>query len=1055
VACWVDSIQRDDLLAIWHSVGFSRDEQREISKLLTALPIRKIIVFGSAEEIFPAIIEAGKVPAVTELAFIKTETADEVLILELKEMSLVRDPVIKEIIHRWMCISPRILLGVDSTASWLRQIYQRASLALGDHLPPGILLSEQSLAEGFKKYFENNFTQVIESNPIDWLKKEVAGYHQDGKGRSESTPSTLIDHEPYIFLDSYGQSDSALFHGRRYDIRTLAELSISSQITVLYGPSGVGKTSLIGAGLLPLLAKNDIFGLQTRISIDSSWGLSSAQTNQPLSLINRWQPNMNFVDMLSNVSDTTDQLIVVVLDQIEALFTPVNPIITERFASSIKEAVTKISKPVHFVLTIREDYLAYLADLRPYLPRIIDRTYRLDPLNARQAFEAIVAPAEKCGHEFEPGLADMIIKHLIEGKQTIDPVDLQVVCYRLLTNIRDQGTKKFLIQDYKNLGGAESILADFLESVVAKDNCPAGTIEVLKGLTTSAGTKALLSKENLAQDVAMDVKDIEKVLSWLERPYRLVRVIQTSQGQIGVELRHDVLAKRILGWITDSREHDAKRVKDLLRMELQSHIRMGLIPSRAKFQQIDAESENPFLKLRKDELTLIIKAALRFSDQVEVWLSKLPETEQDKTLFEVLSDPEETVRRKAIALLPKGKSLAFLTSDLESSMEDERIQNLRTIAWLGEKMAWSVLDKHRLDSSRAVRSVAWSLLYELNHARATALKNAEQKRFMIVGGLATWLVVLTSKMITNGNVHIPLENWLIFMVVSVFLVEISLLADKIPRIFSRILVAGSLMTIFYLDARLWGLLLAMFVVAGIGANLPTGAAAILGFAPLVLPIWKGQEQVVWMLPFVLAVYALVALVWFPRHLLRRDRIVSWLLVGTGLFWACLSAFKLSAKFQIVVLVFLCGIAFGQVFERASILEDPHGTRYSYILNLIQKTWSLLHQRPAIFRSSLGWIVGSVWAIVLMSSGDLQLGSRDVIRILIVGLVYIVATWFSNAEWLGLILSVIAGSAIGFVLGGWFWMLGVWLLSCLYVTIVRTNLPLSSNLQSNILENTGW
>ncbi len=1037
---WFEAIQKEDVLVVWELSGFSRDEQREICQLLSVLPVSKLVVLGNAEDLMPVFIEAGRVPVVGRANSIDPGASNQIQLIEITETSQLYDPFVKESLQRWMCNSPKILLGVDSTASWLRQLYQGGTIALGEHFPPGVMFPQHTPAEGFKRFYERNFTQVLENDPIEWLRKVGKGHDQAEKNLPDSKADTLKDQEPYMFLDSYEQADATLFYGRRSEIRALAELAISSQLTVLFGPSGVGKTSLIGAGLLPLLAKNDIVGIQVRIATDSSWGLSGAIVNQIV-------PNleMNFIDQLATLADSTGKLLVVIFDQLEELFTLANPAISESFARSVKEAQIKIPAPIHFIFSIREDYLAQLAELRSQLPRMLDRTFRLEPLNTRQAYEVIVEPAEKCGYRFESELADTMIVDLLEEKQSIDPVDLQVICYRLLSAIKQKEARTFLFQDYQSLGRAETILADFLENVTARGDCPAGAMDVLKSLTTSAGTKVFLTQAQLAQDARLTVAQAEEITRWLERPFRLVRLAQTPQGETGVELRHDVLARRILDWITNPEELRAKQIKDLIRMELQGYNRMGLLPSRAKFQQIDAERENPHLILRTDELVLLIKTAFRFSEQLDAWLTRLPELEREAVLLQALEEPEETVRRKAISLLPKQKSLDFLIAAYEKLEEEERIQHLRTLSWLGERLAWPALEDYRLDASRNVRSVVWSLLFELNNARATALRNAEQKRFLFASGVVTWLMVLMFALVKDRTIAVLDASWLIFISSTVLLAGFALLGNKIPRMVSRALAILLITSLCYLLVGAWGLLVALVIILGLGANLSNGSAALLGFTPLMLLAWDRIEQVVWILPFVLAVYATLALTRFSHHLLRRDRMVSWILVSAGFIWLIFSTFDNLYELQVVMLVYLCGVSFGQVFERASILDDPHGARFSYVLNLIQKTWSLLHQIPANFRSGLGWVTGTAWAGVMLY---ITAGKADIVDLFWIGCAFLITTWFTNGNWYWIISFLLTGTVIGLLVGNWTWASGIFLLSSVYLVTARIFQPSHDRLQTN-------
>ena len=63
---------------------------------------------------------------------------------------------------------------------------------------------------------------------------------------AKDTPKT-----PYIGLVPYDEADAALFFGRDEEKRIVAGNLRASRLTILYGPSGVGKTSLIRAGRRP------------------------------------------------------------------------------------------------------------------------------------------------------------------------------------------------------------------------------------------------------------------------------------------------------------------------------------------------------------------------------------------------------------------------------------------------------------------------------------------------------------------------------------------------------------------------------------------------------------------------------------------------------------------------------------------------------------------------------------------------------------------------------------------------------------------------------------
>jgi len=68
---------------------------------------------------------------------------------------------------------------------------------------------------------------------------------------------------PFRGLVPYDESSAALFFGRMDEIAALDALVVreGDRVVALTGESGVGKTSLLRAGLLPALAKRDVTGV--------------------------------------------------------------------------------------------------------------------------------------------------------------------------------------------------------------------------------------------------------------------------------------------------------------------------------------------------------------------------------------------------------------------------------------------------------------------------------------------------------------------------------------------------------------------------------------------------------------------------------------------------------------------------------------------------------------------------------------------------------------------------------------------------------------------------
>src|SRR3954454_23677628 len=64
---------------------------------------------------------------------------------------------------------------------------------------------------------------------------------------------------PYVGPRPFEQADAALFFGRRREVRELLSLIVAHRVVLLYASSGAGKSSLLNAGLIPMLAEEKGF----------------------------------------------------------------------------------------------------------------------------------------------------------------------------------------------------------------------------------------------------------------------------------------------------------------------------------------------------------------------------------------------------------------------------------------------------------------------------------------------------------------------------------------------------------------------------------------------------------------------------------------------------------------------------------------------------------------------------------------------------------------------------------------------------------------------------
>ncbi|MEO3810173.1 hypothetical protein ABGB17_14325 [Sphaerisporangium sp. B11E5] len=266
--------------------------------------------------------------------------------------------------------------------------------------------------------------------------------------------------EPYVGLRSYTRHDHERFYGRDSETIEIAVRWPAHRLTVLYGPSGVGKTSLLHAGVLPRLEGERVSVLPIgRLSHGSAFPMAAVPQRNPFTfaLLSSWAPEespmrlsgLTVGDFLHRLGTRRDRYgdpmpLLVAIDQAEELFYdfPHRTGHRDLFIRQLVEALER-NKDLRLLLTIREDYLARLLPYEQRLSQGEPGKVSLGPFDERRALTAIRAPLEGTGRSFAPGAAERLVRDLrtveILGPggptriltDTIEPVALQVVCSSL------------------------------------------------------------------------------------------------------------------------------------------------------------------------------------------------------------------------------------------------------------------------------------------------------------------------------------------------------------------------------------------------------------------------------------------------------------------------------------------------------------------------------------------------------------------------------------------------------------------------------------------------
>ena len=252
---------------------------------------------------------------------------------------------------------------------------------------------------------------------------------------------------PYKGLIPYSEEDAQFFFGRKKDTKSITDCLTGSPLTLLYGSSGVGKSSVLRAGVA--------YNLQQ----EAKQNLEDCGTPEfAVVVFNSWREDSLLDELVNSVQDSVAQVIEKDLDKLKKLFqgqevqdhlklTETLPawadllsgedvrgklfIILDQFEeyflyhpdekgeqTFFGEFGRVVNHPdVNFLISIREDALDQLDCFKPNIPSLFDNYLRIRHLDAKSAYEAIVKPIDKYNEllpseqpiTIEPDLAKVVI----------------------------------------------------------------------------------------------------------------------------------------------------------------------------------------------------------------------------------------------------------------------------------------------------------------------------------------------------------------------------------------------------------------------------------------------------------------------------------------------------------------------------------------------------------------------------------------------------------------------------------------------------------------------
>ena len=432
------------------------------------------------------------------------------------------------------------------------------------------------------------------------------------------TAIITLTKRPYKFLDYYAEEDSDIFFGREQETNELCSKILSHRSFLIYGRSGVGKSSIVHAGLLPELKK---LGQQPFVVRSFS---------DPVSKIN---------DFIMYQESIGNDKFVCFLDQFEEFFLIAKRNVRDKFLNIIDKLYQNAKIDFSLVFVLREDLLAEMSYFKELIPEVFFHEYRLQKLNLEQSKKAIFEPAKLQHFNIEDKLLSKIISDL-SVDDYIDPPQLQIICDTLFDKKNSSST--ISLHSYEKLGGAKQILTGYLEQVLKRFNKSElnHVKEILINLLNEQNEKQILSLNDLNNQISLPQSQELKFNKLIEdlSSSRIIRIFRLD-GEIWIELMHDFLVPEISKW-QNAEIIETKQTAKLFKRSFENYTVHNLIPEYETILIILQAAQK--LNIQSDEYNFLLESMLIRGIEIPKWLIEKSTNSKDLIIKSLENKNPET-----------------------------------------------------------------------------------------------------------------------------------------------------------------------------------------------------------------------------------------------------------------------------------------------------------------------------------------------------------------------------------------------------------------------------
>ncbi|MFI6966045.1 hypothetical protein [Streptomyces sp. NPDC050255] len=375
------------------------------------------------------------------------------------------------------------------------------------------------------------YVRACDGDPEEWTEL----WQRASREADDANAASADGDPPYLGLARFDIEDHDRFFGRDRLVDELADLYVRTELVVVVGPSGSGKSSLLRAGLLHRIRQGEIRGHRTSTIRVLTPGPRPAHTHAAL-----FDPSV--------LTEGT----LIVVDQFEEIFTQCTDAGERARFVELLSSATGPGNGVRVVVAVRADFYGHLTQHRTLAEAARRASMLVPPMSPDELREAIIKPAAHVGLVVERALTARLLSEAAD-----EDGSLPLVSHALLEVWRRRRGRVLTEAAYDETGGIQGAIArtaDDLYQRLSPAQADAARRVLLRLITPGRGTADTRRPAPRAEIAALGTGSTEDTDLVLERLAR-ARLITLDEDR--VDLAHEaVLAgwPRLRAWLDADRD---------------------------------------------------------------------------------------------------------------------------------------------------------------------------------------------------------------------------------------------------------------------------------------------------------------------------------------------------------------------------------------------------------------------------------------------------------------------------------------------------------------------